>query len=329
MAFQILALSGGGYLGLFTAKVIADIEADIGAPIASRFDLIAGTSIGGILALGLAKEVPAATILEEFASRGTRIFSGRARPKTKFEIWRDVTSFIRKPKYDGLQLHSALEAILGTEVLGDLKHRVIIPTVNMTKGSIQLFKTPHHPDFRNDHRKPMVDVALATSAAPTFFPLASMDDALFVDGGVFANAPDLCALHEATHFLGCDAKDVSILSIGTTTSKFSLGHTTGRYFGSYEWLASGRLWSTISAAQQQLVDFLMRHQLGERYVRIDQEQSREQEADLALDVATAAATQTIRGMAAGAYQAASSQPTFRRLLAHRPDEPRFYYGAHA
>ncbi|MDE2627936.1 MAG: patatin-like phospholipase family protein, partial [Burkholderiales bacterium] len=57
--FQILALSGGGFRGLYTAKVIADVESDIGAPIGSRFDLITGTSIGGILALALALEIPA------------------------------------------------------------------------------------------------------------------------------------------------------------------------------------------------------------------------------------------------------------------------------
>src|ERR1700728_3213622 len=75
--FQVLALSGGGYRGLYTAKIIADIEAGDGVPFARRFDLIAGTSIGGILALALAPEIPAARMTEFFVEHGSEIFSRR------------------------------------------------------------------------------------------------------------------------------------------------------------------------------------------------------------------------------------------------------------
>ncbi|WP_457833194.1 patatin-like phospholipase family protein, partial [Staphylococcus aureus] len=72
--FQILALSGGGYRGLFTAKVLADLEQEIGGPIAAKFDLIAGTSIGGILALAVAMEVPAEQMVSLFEKHGEKIF---------------------------------------------------------------------------------------------------------------------------------------------------------------------------------------------------------------------------------------------------------------
>src|SRR5262249_38669774 len=75
--FQILALSGGGFQGLYTAQVIADLEEHSGKPFASYFDLIAGTSVGGILALALALEIPAARIVTLFEKNGPMIFSRR------------------------------------------------------------------------------------------------------------------------------------------------------------------------------------------------------------------------------------------------------------
>ena len=74
---EILALSGGGFRGLYTAKVIADVEREINAPFASRFDLITGTSIGGIVALALALEIPAQDIVDLFVDHGEEIFNKR------------------------------------------------------------------------------------------------------------------------------------------------------------------------------------------------------------------------------------------------------------
>jgi patatin-like phospholipase/acyl hydrolase len=102
MPFQILSLSGGGYLGLYTAAVLAALEERINAPIATRFDLIAGTSVGGIVALGIANEVPAAKIKEAFERDGTQIFSARPAPQTSVgKVW-DVFRSALGPKYDPL-----------------------------------------------------------------------------------------------------------------------------------------------------------------------------------------------------------------------------------
>ena len=98
--------------------------------------------------------------------------------------------------------------------MGDLQHRVIIPAVNLTKGAPQMFKTAHHADFKRDHRLRLVDVALATAAAPTFFPISSIGDELFADGGLFANSPDLLALHEAEHFLGSSLPTCGCVALG-------------------------------------------------------------------------------------------------------------------
>jgi len=330
MTFQILALSGGGFRGLFTAQVLTELERQAGRPLAQCFDLIAGTSIGGIIALGLALERPAAEIRDLFSRRGASIFSSRPKPKNWFFSRYDYLRFLCKPKYTGEDLREAVEDVLGhNTLLGDAQHRVLVPTVNMTRGKVQMLKTPHHQNFVSDHRLRMVDVAMATSAAPTYFPLADLEDSRCVDGGIVANAPDLCALHEATHFLNQSRDDIRILSIGTTTSHYSLSHAVGRNLGSYQWMVGGRLMSTMISAQQQLTEYMLGHLLEGRYVRIDEPQSHEQEGDLGLDIATVDAQRTMRGLAAGAYQRASALPMLTAILAHVAVPPVFYAGSNA
>jgi patatin-like phospholipase/acyl hydrolase len=86
--------------------------------------------------------------------------------------------------------------------MSDLVRPVVIPAVCLTKGGPKVFKTGHHPRFVLDWRLPVSDVALATSAAPTYFPAHRIGDDLYADGGMFANSPDMIALHEAEQFLG-------------------------------------------------------------------------------------------------------------------------------
>jgi hypothetical protein len=128
----------------------------------------------------------------------------------------------------------------------------------MTKGKVQMFKTAHHPDFMNDYKLGAVDIAMATSAAPLYFPMAEVGNSNFIDGGVVANAPDLCAVHEAINFLDQKLEEITVLSIGTTTSKFSLPSSLGRFFGQRHWLENQRLASTVISSQQQLVDSMLR-----------------------------------------------------------------------
>jgi patatin-like phospholipase/acyl hydrolase len=199
-------------LGLYTATILAELEEITRRPIARSFDLIAGTSIGGIIALGLAAEIPAKEIKTAFEENGTRIFSARRAPTSRFGAFRDTMRFMFRPKYDGVALEEAIERIVGPERrIGDLQHRIIVPTVNITKGQVQVFKTSHHPTFCRDQKLKLRDVALATSAAPTYFPLAEVGDALFADGGLYANSPDILALHEAEHFLGIPNAQMHLL----------------------------------------------------------------------------------------------------------------------
>ena len=316
----------GGYLGLYSVSVLAELERRIGRPIGSRFDLLAGTSVGGIIALGLAAEKSADEVKSAFERDGAKIFSNRRAPRTGLGELVDFFRSFRSAKYGNDALRRTIVQILGEETLiGDLKHPVMIPAVNLSKGKPQIFKTDHHPDFRVDHLRKAVDVALATSAAPTYFPIAAVGDELFADGGLFANSPDLVALHEAEHFFQKHAEDVVMLSIGTTTSKFSFSHTLGLNLGTLAW--ARRFPQVLLSAQQLDVEYIIRHKLGGRYVRIDAEQSKEQERDLGLDVATEAASKTIRALAAATTQEILKNNTLMEILSHRADPPVFYYRA--
>jgi uncharacterized protein len=326
MSFQILSLSGGGYFGLYTISILSDIEERVGPPLATHFDLIAGTSVGGIIAIGIANEVPAARIKEAFERNGTQIFSARHPPKTAAGKFFDVLRCAVKPKYDPDALRKTIIDIIGADTrIGDLKHPCIIPTVCLTKGGPQIFKTSHHPDFSRDHRLKAVDVALATAAAPSYFPVAEIEDGLYADGGLYANSPDLIALHEAEHFFGVAIADIRMLSVGTTTSKFSFAHDAGTRFGLLQWTMGQRLVQAILSSQQQIVDHVARHRLGSSYVRLDAQQSREQERALSLDTAHPDAQKTIRAMAAVTVQAALANPDLDPFLSHISASPKFFH----
>ena len=101
----------------------------------------------------------------------------------------------------------------------------MIPTYDAIAGRLFVIKTAHHERFRYDIEAPMVDVALATAAAPTYFQASSFpthDNASYVDGGVWANCPVMVAVTEALAFLGQKLEDLDVLSIGATTAPFSI-----------------------------------------------------------------------------------------------------------
>jgi len=252
--YHVLALSGGGYRRLYTATVLAELEAVLGRPIASHFDLICGTSAGGMLALGLAAEIPAIELKALFEGQGSRIFGCRSLARRLLGFW--LTA-----KHDSAGLRGVLTERFQDTTIGDLKHRVLVPAVNYSTGRGQFFKTPHHPSFEVDHRMKIVDVALATAAAPVYFPLARNDRGVFADGGLVGNAPGLFGLHEVNTFLAPKQNAlVRVLSIGTMTIGATVrgGASLDRGFGKWR----GGLFDLVISAQESSVDYMLRQSLA-------------------------------------------------------------------
>ena len=144
-----------------------------------------------------------------------------------------------------------------------MQTNTIIPAINLSKGRPQVFKTPHHETFVRDKLLDVVDVALATSAAPTFFPVHRIGGELFADGGLFANSPDRMALHEALHFFEKPTEEISMLSVGTTTSNFAISNSLKLNIGIGGWMKNQLLIKVLMSAQQASVDDMMRHSLDE------------------------------------------------------------------
>lgn len=316
--FQILSLSGGGYRGLYTAAVLAAIEKHSKQPIGSLFEVIAGTSIGGIVALAAAFEVEMEKVVKVFETDGPTIFPQR--PAGNFlKKCRNFICDFSRPLYSPEPLRKVLEALFGKNVkLSSAKHPVLIPSINLTQGTPQVFKTRHHENFVRDWQLDLVDIALATSAAPTFFPPARLANSLYADGGLVANSPDLVAFHEATHFLGIPHNKIWMLSIGTTTSKYSVPDLPQNSYGIRFWIADQehRLPNILISAQQQLAEQITAHILRDRYLRIDTMPSHEQAPHLGLDRVTPTATTTLRALGEKAGTDALGTTYMQEIVGH-------------
>ena len=164
--FQILSLDGGGSKAIFSAAVLARLEEDLGCCITDHFDLIVGTSAGGIIALGLGHGLRPKEIVEFFLDEIRTVFPG---PRWLHGLRRFVRS-----KYDGEGLRSALRRRFGESLLGESQVPLVIPAYDLGENDVHLFKTPHHPRLTRDWQVPKWEVAAATCAAPTYFPRASI-----------------------------------------------------------------------------------------------------------------------------------------------------------
>jgi predicted acylesterase/phospholipase RssA len=207
--FQILSLDGGGLRGMFTAAVLAQLEEDHGIRVVDHFDLVAGTSTGGIIALGLGMGMSPRQILQFYTEHGHRIFRNRSG-------LRGARHWIRS-KYSERPLRDALAQVFGDRLLGESTKRLVIPAYDLGASDVYLFRTPHLCHLRRDWRERAVDVALSTAAAPTYFPTMPLRGARLIDGGVFANNPVMVAITEAVGPLGIDLSNVKAFSVGTTT----------------------------------------------------------------------------------------------------------------
>jgi patatin-like phospholipase/acyl hydrolase len=207
--FQLLSLDGGGIKGLFAAAVLAAIEEDLTTNIVDHFDLITGTSTGGIIALGLASGMRPREIVEFYLSKGPSIF-GKAWGRRWLQHW------IRR-KYSQTPLRDALQSCFKDKRIADCTKRVVITSYNLGDDDVYLFRTPHHERLRRDWKVPLWKVGLATSAAPTFFPSSRHVDKLrLIDGGVWANNPTMVGIIEAYGTLEIPLQTIKVFSIGTT-----------------------------------------------------------------------------------------------------------------
>jgi patatin-like phospholipase/acyl hydrolase len=230
ITYRILSLDGGGIRGVFPAAFLARIEEHLKYPIGQYFDLIAGTSTGGIIAIGLGLGLSAGDILKLYVEQGPAIFGQEHGP---------IQNWIRQKlrgmahllvtKHSSEPLRRALEDVLGRRRLGESRTRLVIPAWHPVLERVYLYKTAHHPRLESDYKQPAIDAAMATAAAPTFLKPHMTESAVeLVDGGVWANNPIGVAVIEAIGMLGWPGNRLKILSIGTINEPGRLPRLRGK-----------------------------------------------------------------------------------------------------
>ncbi|WP_319469967.1 CBASS cGAMP-activated phospholipase [uncultured Pseudodesulfovibrio sp.] len=230
---KILSIDGGGIKGVFPAAFLAALDDHLKHDIASYFDLIAGTSTGGIIALGLGLGFSPREILAMYESNASTIFPsglGSAWSKTK------RLNGLMKQRYDTEPLADILRAMFRDKLLGQSNNRLMICATDLTTGKVNFFKTAHHERLRNDYKISAKEIALATSAAPVFFKPHTMPSGQdLVDGAMWANNPVGPAAVEAVHTLGWEPEEIAILSLSCTGEPASFARLANEDPGAVNW----------------------------------------------------------------------------------------------
>lgn len=264
--FRILALDGGGIRGIITTILLQRLSSDKSlSGWLDSVDLIAGTSTGGLLALGLAHGVDLQQIRDLYETRGSKIFD---------DSWLDDLidlGQIAGAQYDNKNLERELKSLLGQTTLAQLQKKVLITAFDMDNEAPDPKRRTWKPKiFHNfpgadsDGAERAYKVGLYTSAAPTYFP--TVDG--YVDGGVFANNPSMCALTQTqdTRIRNRPAlSEVVLVSLGTGTS---LVYIPGKRldWGFAQWAKP--LVSLMLDGVSGIADYQCQKILGEQYHRL-------------------------------------------------------------
>ncbi|SDE60917.1 CBASS cGAMP-activated phospholipase [Cellulophaga baltica] len=262
--FKILSIDGGGIKGVFPAMFLMLLEdelknrSDGKTKIYQHFDLITGTSTGGIIAIALALGISAKEIYNLYLDNAKEIFGN----KKPFFFGQIRNSAHERNFLETLVRNKFKEVNSGNDPrLKDCKTDICIPIYDLIQGNPSVLKTKYHPAFERDYHIPAYQAAMATSAAPTYFdPYTSdyidlngtkKDFSNKVDGGVMANNPTLVALLEATKAFKVEMSQLEILSLGTGYKKFTDGNSRKKW-GLYYWMRKDK--------RQRLIDLFMQSQ---------------------------------------------------------------------
>ena len=285
----ILSLDGGGIRGIIPAIVLMEIEERTGKPIHELFDLVAGTSIGGIIALGLLKkdslggaQYTAEDLLKLHLRRGDEMFH---RP-----LSRKITSLwgFRSPKYSHENMEEVLDDYFGGAKLGDALTNVLINSYDIENREPYFFKSWRYKDSDVYMKK----VARATSAGPTFFAptqvkvrpeknsepnnkeiFKAKDETslrTLVDGGIFVNNPAVSAFVEAKRIFDVPDEEITVVSIGCGVVNREFPYEKSKNWGILGWVNPNQtpLLSCMFDGVNDAVTYQLRRTIGDNLHRL-------------------------------------------------------------
>jgi uncharacterized protein len=308
---RVLSIDGGGIRGIVPATVLAALEQRTERPVCELFDLIGGTSTGGILALALTRprgdgtpgpRWSAEEIVGLYVDEGPRIFSR--------SLGKRITSVegLIDERYSNGPLREVLEQYLGETTVDQALCDVFVTSYDLHARAPKFFKS-----WREDAGIPMAVAAEATAAAPTYFEPVAVGDAALIDGGVFAGNPAMCAYAEAVR-LHPDQQP-TLVSLGTGSQTDPILIEQARGWGVLEWARP--IIDVVFDGSSDAVDYQLEHVLGDRYVRL---QTLLEEADDAMDDASPANLAALK--AVGARLVAENAAVLDRLAGELVAGPR-------
>jgi patatin-like phospholipase/acyl hydrolase len=263
--YHILSLDGGGIRGLLTAVLLERLEA-ARPGFLDCVDLFAGSSTGGILALGLAAGRTPGEARQLYETQGRLVFADEP-----IDNLRDLGHALGA-QYDNTGLRQVLTAQFGDTTLGDLRRKVLIAAFDLDNGPdhpapVRTWKPKffhNFPGSDSDAHERVVDVALRTSAAPAYFPVYQG----YVDGGVVAGNPSMAAVAQALEPTtgGQALADLSLLSLGTGRNARTLGAQNNDW-GWLQW--APHFISLVLDGGSGVADYQCRQLLGPRYHRLN------------------------------------------------------------
>lgn len=267
--FRILSIDGGGIRGIIPAILLTELEQQIGKPIAEQFDLIAGTSTGGILALGLAvrdkagkPKFAAKDLAAIYEQHGQTIFKKSMLPFANTGLFEEM--------YAAEGIESVLKQYFGNSRLKDCSPHVIISAYEIERRRPFFFKSTKAKENAADDY-PLWQIARSTSAAPTYFEPSKIDKGAndflaLIDGGVIANNPSICAYVEA---MKAKPKNILLVSIGTGTLEKPIRYDDAKNWGAVGWIKPliDILMGGGSELADYQADYLFQDRKGSRYIR--------------------------------------------------------------
>ena len=274
---KILSIDGGGIRGVIPAMVLAEIEKRTRKPVASLFDLIAGTSTGGILTLALTRPGEAGRpgytaehLISLYENEGNEIFSRT--------IWHKIRAVgnVFEERYPSKGVETILEKYFGETRLKDALTDVLVTSYEIEK-RIPWFFRSRRAKADPDYDYPMKVVARATSAAPTYFEPEkfpsgeSFKYSAWIDGGVFANNPTLCAFAEAKKTFPA-ADDYRVVSLGTGELTRTIPYDDAKGWGVAGWARPmlGVMFHGVSSpVDYQMEQMLPLREQDRRYYRFE------------------------------------------------------------
>lgn len=236
---SILSIDGGGMRGIIPATFLVELEARTGRPVCELFDLIAGTSTGGALAVGLTvpdsqgkPKYTAEQLRAAYFEYGDAIFHRR--------LLRSVTTLggVLGPTYSPHALELVLEQFLGDQRLHSTLTEILVTSYDMASSTPWFFKT----SFAREHPNPVDDpllseVVRATTAAPTYFPPVTLGSHCLIDGVVFAGNPALCAYAQARNMFPLE-EEFFVVSLGTGLQERDRYCVEVKQWGVKDWAGS-------------------------------------------------------------------------------------------